>query len=162
MTPVLKKSRRLLLWNIVRYTFWIKLCSLLWDQVRHMTQYLCWKHDPKTQFLLYQEMDWAFHLRKCMSFLTCLNCSLPPKLTKVCCPMQLRWAPVSIKKVELPVPVMWKLTVVRPDLLFEFLRPRELMDLSDWLCLVLGECGDLYFLLEALDLISGRSQSCNP
>ena len=47
-------------------------------------------------------------------------CKLPPKLTKVCCPMQLRWVPVLIKKVELPGPVMWKLTVVKPDLLFEW------------------------------------------
>ena len=83
-------------------------------------------------------------------------CRLPPKLTKVCCPMQLRWAPVSIKKVELPGPVMWNLTVVRPDLLFEFLRLREL-DLSDWLRLVLGGCGDLYFFLKSLDLLSERS-----
>ena len=35
---------------------------------------------------------------------------LPPKFTKVCCPIHERWAPVSIKQVELLGPVMWKFT----------------------------------------------------
>ena len=84
-------------------------------------------------------------------------CRLPPKLTKVYCAMQLRWAPVSIKKVELPGLVMWQLTVIKPDLLVDWpIRLRE-WDLLELLHLALGECGDLYFILESPHLLSGRS-----
>ena len=56
---------------------------------------------------------------------------LPPNLIKVHFPLQLLCAPVSIKKTDLPGPLMWKLIDLEPDLLFWFLRSRgDLSELS--------------------------------
>ena len=55
---------------------------------------------------------------------------LPPISTKVHFPMQLRCAPVSGRKTDLPGSLMWKLIDVEPDLLFMSLLPWGDVELS--------------------------------